>query len=172
MIYLLWVLRVIHVLAGVYWGGAALAMTLYFSPAIVATQPAGGQVMGYLVTRGRFAVAMAVTGILTILAGGTLYWIDSRGLQLSWIASGPGIGFTFGGFFGLLALVTGIMQSRYSSQMAALGGQVQAQGTPPSAEQAGKLQQMALLLKRNGNLNAVFVVLALLGMALARYLHF
>ncbi len=38
MIYLLWVLRVVHVLAGVFWGGAALAMTLYFSPAIVATQ--------------------------------------------------------------------------------------------------------------------------------------
>ncbi len=50
--------------------------------------------MDYLVTRGRFAVATAVTGILTILAGGTLYWIDSRGFQLSWIASGPGIGCT------------------------------------------------------------------------------
>ena len=56
--------------------------------------------------------------------------------------------------------------------MAQLGGQIQAQGTPPSPEQGARLQSLGKALAIGGILNATFLILATVGMAIARYLRF
>ena len=80
MDFVLLILRLTHIFAGVFWVGATLAMNFYVGPAAIATGEAGGQVMEHLMTRARFSTRMTVAGILTVLAGYSMYW-----LELKWV---------------------------------------------------------------------------------------
>ena len=63
------VLRIIHVFGGVFWGGAGLFMAGFLSPAVKATGPDGGKVMGNLVTGTRWNTAIASASGLTVVSG-------------------------------------------------------------------------------------------------------
>jgi uncharacterized membrane protein len=94
-IYLL-VLRLVHVFGGVFWVGGALMMNFFIGPTIGATGQAGKQFMGHLMVRMRLSTIMTTIAILTLLAGGLLYWRDSQGLTSMWMSAGSGIGFAIG----------------------------------------------------------------------------
>ncbi len=102
------------------------------------------------------------------IAGSILYWIDSSALQSSWMSTGPGVGYSISAMFAFFGLLVGVFQNRNSNGMAALGGQIQAQGAPPTPEQASQMQQFGKALALGGNLNALFLTLATIGMAIAR----
>jgi uncharacterized membrane protein len=172
MNFLLILLRFIHILAGVFWVGAALMLTFFISPTAGATQNAGQKFMRHFMGQTRFNLVMWSSALLAVTAGYTLYWIDSDGFTSAWMHSGPGIGFGTAAFFALLGLITGIFQSRNSNSLAQLGGQIQSQGTPPTAEQAARLQNLGKALAIGGQLNAAFLILATIGMSIARYLQF
>ena len=111
MVVLLLVLRLVHIVAGALWAGAAIFYFFFVEPTVQGLGPARPKFMQDLVTKRRYPVFMNVTSGLTILAGLLLFWFASGGLQLSWITSGPGLGFTVGslaalgaygvGFFGM-----------------------------------------------------------------------
>ena len=115
---------------------------------------------------------MWTAALTTVIAGASLYWIDSKGLTSAWMHSGPGIGFGTAAFFAFLGLIIGIVQNRNLNAMAKLGVQIQSQGKPPSPEQVSRLQSLGSALKLGGNLGVGFLILAALGMAIARYLQF
>lgn len=165
-------LRVLHILSGVFWVGAALMLTFFISPTVLATKENGQGFMRHFMRQTRFNLAMWTSAITAVVAGAILYWIDSQGFTSAWVRSGPGIGFGVAAGFAFLGLVVGIFQNRNSNAMAKLGGLIQAQGSPPSTEQAAKLQSLGKSLAVGGNLNVAFLILATLGMAIARYLRF
>lgn len=163
------VLRLIHVLAGVFWAGAALAMTFFISPAIGATAEAGQKVMGQLMTQSKFSKTMVLAGYSTAIAGAILYWIDSDGFTSAWMSAGPGIGFGLGALFAIVGLVAGIMIPRTGAAMGQLAAQFK--GAPTSEQQA----QMAALRKRQATvstINAWCLIIAVVLMGTARYLRF
>ncbi len=166
------VLRLLHIFSGVFWVGAALMLTFFISPTVMATKDAGQGFMRHFMGNTKFGLAMWSAAITTIVAGFILFWIDSDGLTSAWTHSGPGIGFGTAAGFALLGFITGIIQNRNSNAMAQLGGQIQSQGNPPSPEQAAQLQKLGKALSIGGKLNVVFLILATMGMAIARYLQF
>jgi uncharacterized membrane protein len=177
MIYLIWLLRIVHILAGILWVGGALTMAFFVAPAVGATAEAGqkfvGHLMGNLKFSSRISAAAGLTILagfsLTILAGFILYWIDSDGFTSAWMSSGAGRGFGIGAAFALVGLVFGILVGRTMKSMAQLGAQMQGK---PSAEQ---MQQMSTLRKQQvtySNVNVVALSLAVIFMAIARYLVF
>ena len=166
------ILRLLHIFAGVFWVGAALMLTFFISPTVTATQEAGQGFMRHFMGQTKFNLAMWTSAIITVIAGAILYWIDSNGFTSAWMHSGPGIGFGVAAGFALLGLIVGIFQGKNSNAMAKLGGQIQAQGTPPSPEQAARLQSLRKALAIGGMLNATFLILATVGMAIARYIRF
>ena len=172
MNYLVIILRLLHIISGVFWVGGALMLTFFISPTITATKDAGQGFMRHFMGNTKFNLAMWTAVITTVLAGASLYLIDSQGFTSAWTHSGPGIGFGTSAGFALLGLITGIVQNRNSNSMAKIGGQIQAQGQPPSPEQSAELQRLGKALATGGNLNAIFLVLATIGMAISRYLHF
>ena len=172
MNYLTITLRLLHIFSGVFWVGAALMLTFFISPTVMATKEAGQGFMRHFMGNTKFNLAMWAAAIITVIAGFSLYWIDSKGFTSAWIRSGPGIGFGTAAGFALLGLITGIIQNRNSNAMAQLGGQIRSQGKPPSPEQAAQLQKLSKALATGGNLNAFFLILATMGMAISRYLHF
>lgn len=172
MNYLMIVLRILHILSGVFWVGAALMLTFFISPTVGATKEAGQGFMRHFMGQTKFNLVMWTAAITTVLAGAILYWLDSDGLTSAWMRSGPGIGFSIAAGFALLGLIAGVFQGKNSNAMAQLGGQIQAQGSPPSLEQAARLQSLGKALAIGGKLNATFLILAAIGMAIARYLSF
>jgi len=169
MDYLMIILRLIHIISGVFWVGAGLAVFFFIGPTLAATADAGQKFAQHLILKTRFTAVITTSAILTVLAGATLYWIDSGGLSSAWMHSGPGIGFAAGAFFGLVGLVFGIMVGNTNGALAKLGSQIQGKPTPEQMAQIGTLRKR---LSTISPINAYALILAMLFMAIARYLRF
>ena len=147
MPYLIWLLRLIHIGAGVFWVGGALAMNLFVAPTLRATGDAGRQFAGHLMGQTRFSAMMTYSAIASIVAGFLLYGIDSNWFTSDWQSSGPGIGFGIGALFALIGMVTGIMNGNNNRAMGRLGAQVQGRPTPAQAAQLAAIQKQQGWLK-------------------------
>lgn len=172
-IYLLNLLRFTHVVAGILWAGAAISYLFFFKPSVKSIGAAGPQFMQNLMERRKYPIFMMSTSLLTVLAGGALYWFISGGLNLAWVKSGPGLGFTIGSLAALVAFLLGTFGiGPTAGQISALGGQIAASGKGPTPEQASKIQTLEKRMSTIENVEFVLLVTALLTMATARYWTF
>jgi uncharacterized membrane protein len=167
---LLIVMRLIHILAGVFWVGGALFIAVFVEPTARALGPDGGKFMQHMVGARRLSTLMALAAVLTVLAGLWLYWRASLGFALAWILAPSGLTLTIGALAGILgAVVGGAGTGRTSARMAALGRAMQAAGGPPQPAQLAEMQALQARLRQVGVWNAVLLVIAVAGMAMARY---
>ena len=135
MIYLIWLLRIIHIVAGVYWVGGTLIMTFFVGPAVGALGETGQKFVGHLMNDLKFSNRMAIASGLTILAGGILYALDARAGE-AWLRSKFAIGLGIGAAFALVGFVFGMMIGRTTKAMA-LGSQMQGGLFCPTGGNAG-----------------------------------
>jgi hypothetical protein len=113
---------------------------------------------------------MSTAAVLTVLAGGTLYWRDSQGLTSLWMWAGSGIGYGIGGAAGLVGLVFGIMFGISNKRMAMVGAEIK--DGKPTPEQASQLQKFQGILKVAAPVHVTALIIAALFMSVARYLVF
>src|SRR2546428_10007876 len=85
-------LRVIHILSGVFWAGATFFLVGFLQPVVAASGPEGGRLMQRLTSQKRFQMAMPVAAGLTILSSLALYGRVSAGVQIAWTTSWTGLG--------------------------------------------------------------------------------
>jgi uncharacterized membrane protein len=166
MTYLIWLLRIIHIVAGVFWVGGTLFMTFFVGPAIGATGEAGQKFVGHLMNNLKLSNRMSTAAGLTILAGFILFGLDARAGE-AWLRSSFATGLGIGAGFAILGLIFGIMIGRTTKAMAELGAQMQ--GKPSSAQ----LTQMQSIQKQQATysrISAISLILATTFMAIARYL--
>ena len=117
----------------------------------------------------KFSNRMSAAAGMTILAGFILYWIDSDGFTSAWMSSGAGRGFGIGAAFALIGFILGLLVGRTTRAMAELGAQFQGKPSP------AQLAQMQSLRKRQAsyaNSSAALLIIAVVFMAIARYLTF
>jgi uncharacterized membrane protein len=169
MNFLVIVLRLLHIISGVLWVGASLVMYFFVGPTLGATAEAGQKFAQHLMLRTRFIAVITTSAILTVLAGFSLYWIDSDGLSSAWMHSGAGLGFGIGAFFGLIGLVFGLMVGNTNGALAKLGAQIQGKPTPEQMAQIGALRKRLSVVSP---INVYALIIAMLLMAIARYLRF
>ena len=163
-------LRFVHVVAGILWGGAAVSYLFFVKPSVKAIGATGPQFMQNLMERRKYPIFMMSTSLLTILAGGVLFWFSSGGFNPAWMASGPGIGFTIGSVASLVGfLAGGIGVGPTSQKMAALGGQIAASGKGPTPGQIAQMEALEKRLNLAEQLDFIMLVIAMLTMATARY---
>jgi uncharacterized membrane protein len=167
-IYLIWLLRIVHIVAGVIWVGGTLMMTFFVAPTVNATGEAGQKFAGHLMGNLKFSQRMAAAAGLTILAGALLYWNDMSGSPL-WAGSGAGRAFGIGAAFAIIGFVFGIMIGRTTRAMAQLGAQFQGK---PSDEQMAQIQKMQKQQVTYSYTASTTLVIALIFMAIARYFVF
>lgn len=164
------VLRLVHILSGVFWVGSALLMTFFVFPAMAAAGPAAGPVAAGLQRRG-LMTALPVTAGLTLASGLWLFQIAGSGNPGAFMRSAPGVTFGAAGVAAILAFAIGMLVSRPAMMTSARLGQSLA--TAP-ADQHETLQQRIRALQRRGALGnrivAALLLLAVAGMAVARYL--
>jgi uncharacterized membrane protein len=169
-IYLLNLLRFVHVVAGILWAGAAVSYLFFVKPSVKAIGATGPHFMQNLMERRKYPIFMMSTSLLTILAGGVLYWFSSGGFNAAWMASGPGIGFTIGSVASLVAFLAGGMGvGPTSEKMAALGGQIATSGKGPTPEQVVQMEVLEKRLNLAEQIDFIMLVIAMLTMATARY---
>jgi uncharacterized membrane protein len=164
-------LRLIHIFSGVFWAGGAFVLARFIQPAAAATQPESNKFMQQMMGAGGYVVVQTIAGPLTVVAGLILYWIDSGGLQISWIATPTGLGFTVGAIAALIALYVGLVVSRANALgMAALGKEIQSAGKPPIPEQMSRMKAFQDGLTQASVWVAILLAITVAAMATARYL--
>jgi uncharacterized membrane protein len=169
-IYLLLLLRLIHIVAGVGWVGGSVLNSLFVEPAARATAPESGKFMQYFIGRRRFNVFMAVTSGLTVLAGGLLFWHSSGGFQWVWMRSGPGLMFTVGSAVGIATWLWGLfLIAPRAGRLSALGQAIDDAGGPPTPAQTIELRRLDKEMSIIGRVDFVLLLVALFAMATARY---
>jgi uncharacterized membrane protein len=163
-------LRLIHIIVGVSWGGSIIFIATFLLPAIKASGPGGGAVMGNLTQVRRLPVYLIAGVLLTILSGAGLYWNDSAGFQEQWMSSGPGRTFAFGGWMAVIVAILGlVVNAPTSRRMGKLFAAINASGGLPSPEQTAEIQKLQTRLMYSMRAAAVLVLLAMASMAVARY---
>ncbi|MEI2691952.1 MAG: hypothetical protein V9H69_20505 [Anaerolineae bacterium] len=166
MLFILTILRVVHIVAGAFWVGSALMIALVILPGLRKAGPGSERAL----PMAQISQAMGLSSMLTTVAGLLLYVLVSR-LALGWIASSFGLILTLGALAGLAAWLLGLLSTGPTAKkLAALGGQIQAAGGPPKPEQAAELGRLQAKLVRSSTWSTVLATLALIFMAAARYL--
>ena len=160
------ILRLVHILSGVFWVGGSMIVYFFLSPAVAATGDAGQKMMGYMVSKGRMSVRITAAAILTVLAGAALYLIDSHGFASSWTVSAPGLGFALGAILAFAGLGFGLQVGRIVHM---LGEIATAAAGKPTPEQIGQMQAAQKRMAMASQVSTILLVLALACMATARY---
>ncbi|MBI1801340.1 MAG: hypothetical protein HYR71_06900 [Chloroflexi bacterium] len=163
------VLRLIHIVAGAFWVGAAIMVAGYIEPTVRATAPNSQKFMQRLLA-GNFPATVATAALLTILAGLLLYWRDSGGFQINWITTSQGLILTLGALAAIGAGTEGFaVINPTTRRLGALGAEITASGAPPTAGQMAEVSSLQDRLRRTGRRDAVLLVVAVAAMAIWRY---
>lgn len=168
---LLILLRLLHVLGGAFWFGAALLNTAFLGPGLRAAGPAGGDVMRQMVQVRRLPLWINGAAMVTMLSGIWLYgWRSSWFSAAGWVQSSGGLTFGVGGVFAITAAVIGgAFIGRSAKAMGQIGKAAEEEGRPTTeAERA----EMGRLQRRMGKASVVataLIFLATMCMAVARY---
>lgn len=163
------VLRLVHIFAGMIWGGGALIMEFFIGRTIAATGESGQQFAQHLLNRLRMHNFMTMMAIATVLAGVLLYWHDTDGFTSAWMTSSAGIGFGIGAAFGLIAFAFGVIFGRTNAALAKIGSQIQGK---PTNEQLVQIQTLQKRIRTVSPLHTYTMILAMIFMATARYFVF
>jgi len=166
---LLIVLRLVHIMAGIVWGGGALIMEFFIGRTINATGETGQKFAQHLMNILRMHKFMTGMALSTVLAGGWLYWIDSNGFTSAWIKSGAGTGFTIGAVFGLIAFIFGAIFGSSNAKLGEVGAQIKGK---PTDEQLAQIQALQKRIKTVSPIHISSMILAMVFMATARYFVF
>jgi uncharacterized membrane protein len=162
------ILRIIHVVAGTFWVGGAVTTAFFFLPTVKATGPIGGQFAGALIQRTHLPEWLTAAGGLSVLSGLLLYW--NFYADLPWGGFDPQTVIGVGGLLALASLLVAIFFSRpTAARLGAVGKAIQAQGTPPTSDQAAESGALLSRLTNLAMINAVLVVVAAVCMAIGRY---
>ncbi|HRP07539.1 MAG TPA: hypothetical protein PLL69_03535 [Gemmatimonadales bacterium] len=163
------VLRLVHVLGGIFWVGGMMYANFFLAPALRQAGPAAATVMAGLQQRKAF-VWLPVIALITILAGIRLMMISSLGFQPAYFAAAPGKVYLAAGTASVIALVVGLAVVRPGMQrMAGIGARI---ASAPESERAAMQAEMARLGSRGAAMQALvtwLLIFAAAGMAVGRY---
>ena len=167
---MVYVLRLVHIIGGVFWVGSVMFATFMLAPTLKALGPASGPVMNQLVKVRKMPVVMMASSILTVVAGIWLLMIDAAGQPGVFMRSGTGRTLSIGGALAILGFVVGMaVNLPASKRLAALGAAAAARGGPPTAEESAELQRLQGRMGVASQIVMVLLVLATGAMAIARY---
>ncbi len=166
---LMLILRLVHIVGAIVWGGGALIMEFFISRGIAATGETGQKFAQHLTNTIRIHIFMMAAAIATILSGALLYWRDSDGFSSAWVRSSTGVGFGIGAVFGLIAFVFGAIFGKSNARLGQIGSQINGK---PTDEQLVQIQAIQNRIKIVSPIHVVGMILAMVFMATARYFVF
>jgi hypothetical protein len=163
------ILRLIHILAGVFWAGSAFLMAGFLVPTMRATGREGGVFIQHLMRERRLHIALGVAMLLTVLSGVTMYAKLAAATHGAWAGTAPGIAYGVGAVAAVAGGITGaIFGGSAGRRIAAISSRVGAGG--PSPEQQAEMGRLQSRIRNGTKLTAALLGVAVGAMAIARYL--
>jgi uncharacterized membrane protein len=163
------VLRLIHILGGIFWVGSALTFFYFVQPTASATAPESQRFMLHLLGTRRLGDATLAAAIFNVGAGAILIWRDSNGLDATWM-TGPGLGFTIGASAAVFALLLfGFLGYPHTRRLLAIGFRLADEQRPPSEAELAVLAGSQRVLARLAIWVPILLIVAAASMATARY---
>ncbi len=163
-------LRLIHILAGIFWVGGAFLLAGFLLPTVRATGPEGGRFMQHLAGRRRLPVYMGVAMLLTVLSGFAMYGRVAAATNGAWASTPPGIAYGLGGLAAILGAAVGMVLGGASARRMAVIGQRITEAGRPTPEQQAEMERLQGRMALGSRLTAGLLLLAASAMAVARYL--
>lgn len=166
-------LRLVHILAGIFWVGATLFLAGFLIPAIRTVGPSAGPLMSQLMQQRHLQRWINICMSLAILAGVALFAVDSRAGGRGFGGSPMGITLSIGALLAIIAAgVDGAMGRPASKKLAAIAQrsqETQRGGGPPPAELAVETATLQAKLARALTIVSWLLLLSATTMAIARY---
>lgn len=168
------ILRVFHILAGVFWAGVTFFGVFSLGPTARSAGPEGGRFMQRLNgPSGRFNTWMATTATLTAVTGALLYLRIAFNVGPNWFLSSQGITLSVAAFLGLAGYLHGTLTLRPTNiRIGQLGQEIAASGGPPSPAQLAEMQVLQEKSATHSGITGILIALAVVGMAALDYLPF
>lgn len=163
-------LRLIHILAGVFWVGVMFLFAGFLLPAIRESGPSGGRFMEQLMVRRRLPIFVMIAMVLTVLSGLTMYVRMAAATQGAWAGTAPGIAYGVGGLAAILGAGLGMAISGSAGRRMAKVGQAVAQSGKPTAEQQTEMERLQGRMVVGSRIAAGLLLVSVGAMAIARYL--
>lgn len=168
--FLMIVLRLIHIISGVFWGGAAISLSWFLLPAQRSLGQPGMAFMRELMFGKRFRAAILAAMVLTLLSGVTMYvWL---GMETHWewtktpMARVLGVG-------AIAAIIAGIIGSHYvgglTKKAIALGTTIESSGSHATDAQKAEMGVLQSKVFRAYRITAILILIAVAAMAMGRY---
>jgi uncharacterized membrane protein len=165
------VLRLVHILGGIFWVGSLIFTSFFLMPALGSSPAVAGEVMAGLQKRRLFTL-LPIVALLTILSGLRLLWIVSAGFSDAYLSTSTGRTFSASAVAAIVAFLLSLLVSRPSFLRVGRLSATLATTTDQGARQRISAE-MQRLRRRVSIANAIVATLLLLtaaGMAIARYL--
>lgn len=166
------VFRLLHIVAGVLWVGFAGLFVGFIGPSAAEVGPSAGPLLHAVVKKRR--MPKVITGLAgTTVVAGWIMWLrdmNTFGGLGDWIGSNFGLVLTIGAVLATISAVQGaIGVGRNVERMVDLSDRIAASGGPPSPEQQAEIVRLGGKLEKNGKIDLVLLLLAVIAMATARY---
>jgi hypothetical protein len=162
-------LRLIHILAGIFWVGTMFLLAGFLIPTVRETGRDGGRFMQHLMQQRRLQVFLGLAVLLTILSGVAMYARLAAATHGAWAGTGPGIAYGVGALFAILAAaIGGAVGTSAGRRMLAVGQSVGAGG--PTPEQQIEIARLQGRMSLGARLAAGLLAIAAGAMAIGRYL--
>ena len=164
------ILRLLHVVGGVFWVGSVAVMAWFLLPAQRAAGREGGELVQQVLVGRRMGMWTGIAMGLTLLSGIWMFARYASSTEGAWMRTPAGTGFSSGAAVALLAAVVGIaMGARNGIRMQRLQKEVAAAGGAPNASQAAEIQKLQATFGVTSKLVSGLLFLAAALMATARY---
>lgn len=164
------VLRLVHVLCGIFWVGSGVFTAFFLMPTLIGNPAHMAPVMAGLQQRRLFTV-LPVVALLTIASGGRLMWLVSGASSTGYLSTPTGQTFAVSGGAAILAFLSSLLVGRPAFAKA---GRLSA--TLNSIQDAAVRERVTAQIARlrrtsglTGNIAMALLLLAAAGMSVARY---
>ncbi len=165
------VLRLIHIICGVFWAGAAMTMAWFLLPASRAMGQPGAAFIRELMLKQKLRNFVVSAMALTVLSGLFMYIRMSVITHGVWSSSRMGITLGVGALAAIIAGgIGGAVTGRFAPKLMQLGETVQASGGPPTEAQRVEMEALGKKIQGGFRVIAILLLIAVAAMASARYL--
>ena len=158
-------LRLIHLLAGIFWAGTAFMVAGYLVPAARARGREGGLFLQELMLKRRLSSSLGLAMLLTVVSGLAMYIRLSVASHGTWPATPPGMAYGVGAVAAIAAGAIGAyVGGGGSRRMASVGPG----GRSP--EQQAEMGRLQARISAGTRIAAALLAVAASAMAVGRYL--
>lgn len=165
------ILRLIHILAGIFWVGGIVMLAWFIMPAQSALGQAGMVFMQELMMRRRARFYITTAMVLTVLSGLFMYARLAMTTDGVWAASTMAKVLGVGAVAALIAGGIGsAVGGSTAKRMGELGAAIQAAGGTPSEAQRAEMAALQARAKKALRIVALLLVFTAIAMASARYI--